>query len=333
MSINEERKSVIRTALLAGIAPTRGRSNQVTLKTQQKTGRSSFVLLARADGTLTKAGEFYYGANPSQPRPTSQFDFNTPLLKRGANDYIRTRDGKEAKVRSLRADGSVSLTRLGRQYFKRKSTEFVVSVPVIVSGTNKRGQTVNRTTYLPTDLLGVGQILASDILSESQKINRVKSFVLKELGLQTQNGRTVLQEISDETFSYDRSGEWQISSLTTNVAEDGTATTEATMRQPLAGKPLSCAIFLPYPDQIIDCAWEDHGDCLCVPRQLSVLLSEPLGDIIEYFSQFYENTTWQDSGVCAKDLKQFCVLNNLAFYFCQGHQLLDIYEPKNRKDQ
>ena len=170
MSINEERKSVIRTAALAGSVPTRGRSNQVTLKTQQNPGRSSFVLLARADGTLTKAGEYYYGSNPSQSRPTSQFDFNTPLLKRGANDYIRTRDGKEAKVRSLRADGSVSLTRIGRQYFKRKSTEYVVSVPVVVTGTNKRGQTVNRTTYLPTDLLGVGQILASDILSESQKL-------------------------------------------------------------------------------------------------------------------------------------------------------------------
>ena len=332
MSINEERKSAIRTALLAGTVPTRGRSNQVTLSIKQNPGRSSFVLLARADGTLTKAGEFYYGANPSQPRPTSQFDYNTPLLKRGPNDYIRTRDGKESLVRSLKADGNVTLTRLGRQYFKRKSTEYVVSVPVQVSGTNRRGQNVNRSTYLPTDLLGVGQILASDMLSETQKINRVKSFVLKELGLQTQNGMTVLQEISDETFSYDRNGEWQISSLTTNVNPDGTATTEAAMRQPLAGgKPLACAAFVPYPDQIVDCAWEDHNDCLCVPRQLAYLLNEPMQDIVEYFNQFFEGTNWQQTGVSPRDLKQFCVLNNLAFYFCQGHQLLDIYEPKKQK--
>ena len=88
-------------------------------------------------------------------------------MKRGANDYIRTRDGREALVRSLKADGSVSLTRVGRSYFKRKQTEYIVQVPVIVSGTNKRGKPVNRQTFLPTDLLGVGQILASYSLSEA----------------------------------------------------------------------------------------------------------------------------------------------------------------------
>jgi len=310
MSLNSERKKAIRTAIAAGSVPNRGRSNQTTLRLNQNPGRSSYTVLARADGSLTQSGEFFYGeADSSQPRPTSQFDYNTPLLKRGPNDYIRTKNG-EALVRSLKADGSVTLTRLGRQYFRRRSTEYVVSVPVIVTGTNRRGQTVNRTTSLPTDVLGVGQILASDMLTETQKISKVKSFVLKSLGLQTQNGRTVLQEISDETFSYDREAEWQISSLTTNVAEDGTASTEAAMRQPLAGKPLACAAMLPYPDQIIDCAWEDHNDCLCVPRQLAYLLNEPFEDILEYFNQFYDGITWQQVGVCPKDLKQFCVLNN-----------------------
>ena len=155
MSLNSERKGAIRTAIAAGTVPNRGRSNQTTLRLNQNPGRSSYTVLARADGSLTQSGEFFYGeADSSQPRPTSQFDYNTPLLKRGPNDYIRTKNG-EALVRSLKADGSVTLTRLGRQYFKRKSTEFVVSVPVIVTGTNRRGQTVNRTTSLPTDLLGL----------------------------------------------------------------------------------------------------------------------------------------------------------------------------------
>ncbi len=165
-----------------------------------------------------------------------------------------------------------------------------MQVPFIVSGTNKRGKTVNTTTFLPTDLLDVGQILASDALNEAQKNNRVKSYVLKELGLQTQNGRTVLMEISDETFSYDRDSDWQISSLTTSVNADGASTAEAAMRQPLAGKPLACAAFLPYPDQIVDCAFEDHDDCLCVPRQLAAVLNKPLEDIIEYFNHFLRQT-------------------------------------------
>ena len=193
-------------------------------------------------------------------------------------------------VRSLKVDGSVSLTRLGRSYFKRTQTEYVVQVPVVVSGTNKLGKPVNRQTCLPTHLLGVSQILASDALNEAQKINRVKSYVLKELGLQTQNGRTVLMKISDETFSYDRNGEWQISSLTFSVNADGTSTTEAAMRQPLAGKPIARAAFLPYPDQIVDCAFEDHDDCLCVPRQLAAVLNMPMQDIMEYFNIFLRQT-------------------------------------------
>ena len=148
MSINDERKGATRTAIAAGTVPNRGRSNQTTLRLQQNPGRSSYVVLGRADGSLTKAGEFFYGQpDQSQPRPTSQFDYNTPLLKRGPNDYIRTRDGKESLVRSLKADGNVTLTRLGRQYFKRKNTEFVVSVPVIVSGTNRKGKVQKRKTF------------------------------------------------------------------------------------------------------------------------------------------------------------------------------------------
>ena len=134
MSLNNERRNAIRTAIAAGTVPSRGKSNQTSLRLQQIPGRSSYTVLARADGSLTKAGEFFYGqADQSQPRPTSQFDYNTPLLKRGPDDYIRTKNGKESLVKSLKADGSVTLTRLGRQYFKRKSSEFVVSAPVIVT--------------------------------------------------------------------------------------------------------------------------------------------------------------------------------------------------------
>ena len=166
MSLNDEVKEAMRIAIAGGNLPKRGRSNQTTLNLKRNPGRSSYVLLARADGTLTKAGEHYYGQNPSQIRPTSQFDYNTPIIKRGPNDYIRTRDGKESLIRSLKADGSTTVTRLGRSFFKNKQTEYVVQVPAIVSGTNRRGKVVDRKTFLPTDLLGVGQILQSDMLSE-----------------------------------------------------------------------------------------------------------------------------------------------------------------------
>ena len=67
---------------------------KLLLRLKKNPGKSSYVLLVRADGTLTKAGEYYYAENPSQPPPTSQFDYNTSLMKRGANDYIRTKATK-----------------------------------------------------------------------------------------------------------------------------------------------------------------------------------------------------------------------------------------------
>ena len=102
------------------------------------------------------------------------------------------------------------------------------------------------------------------------------------------------------------------------------------MRQPLAGKPLSCAAFLPYPDQILDCAWQDFDDCLCVPRQLSELLNQPLEDFIEYFNQFYDSESWQSEGVSASDLKQWCVQHGYGFYCAMGYRLLESVEPRGK---
>ena len=117
MSLNDNVKEAMRIALAGGTLPKRGRSNQTTLNLKRNPGKSSYVLLARADGSLTKAGEHYYGQDTLLLRPTRQFDYNTPIIKKGPNDYIRTRDGKEALIRSLKSDGSTSLTRLGRLFF------------------------------------------------------------------------------------------------------------------------------------------------------------------------------------------------------------------------
>ena len=83
MTLNEAMKDAIINATARDNPPRRGRSNQMTLRLKPNPGKSSYVLLARADGTLTKAGEYYYGETPSQPTPTSQFDYNTPLMKKG----------------------------------------------------------------------------------------------------------------------------------------------------------------------------------------------------------------------------------------------------------
>ena len=206
----QSRRAAIDIAIAAGTPPTLGRSAQTTLRLRQNPGRSSYTLLSRADGTRTPAGDYYYGTT-GRPAPSRMFDHGAPLIQRGASDYVTTRNGKLALVRTLMNDGSTRVTRLGKQYFRGGRTEYIVSVPVVVSGTNRRGR-VQRATLLPVTMLGIGRLLQDNREPEARRIARVKSHVLKQLAIRTTGGASVLMEVSGEVFTYNRDGEWLISS-------------------------------------------------------------------------------------------------------------------------
>lgn len=138
------------------------------------------------------------------------------------------------------------------------------------------------------------------------------------------------REISDEKFSYDRDGEGQISCLTTSVDADGASTTEAAMRQPSAGiseKPLACASFFPYPDQVVGSAWEGHGDCLCVPHEMAEVPWRNGGAL----SSIFEPNAWPNQGIAPEDIKQLCRLHGHSFYFCHSFKIVHAYEPAKIK--
>ena len=187
MSLNPARRQSIDIAIAAGTQPNIGRSAQTTLRLRQNPGRSSYALLSRADGTLTPAGDHYF-ASTGTPEPSRQFDRGAPLTKKGAGDYVTTRSGRLALVRKLQPDGTTHVTRLGRQYFRGGRTEYVVSVPVIVSGKNARGRIQNRRTLLPVDMLGIGRLMQDSSIAEGTRVARVKSHVLKTLAIRSQGG-------------------------------------------------------------------------------------------------------------------------------------------------
>ena len=139
----------------------------------------------------------------------------------------------------------------------------------------------------------------------------------------------MLMEVSGETFTYDRTGEWLISSLTTEI-QDGEAVTSALMRQPLGAGPMSCAAFLPYADEIVDCAFEAHDDLLCAPRQLANVVRINLDEAIGYFDDFLP-PGWQARGVAPLELKELCRRQGRSFYFLNGHRMLDSFEPPVKK--
>ena len=142
--LTEARRQEIRTAIQANRKPTRGASNRTILVTGAGPNRrqNKYVVLADGAGKLTPAGIFYYQTTGAE-RPRAAFSQDQELISRGGNDYIRTRDRREALVRSLRPDGTTRVTQLGRAFFKNGYREFVVHVPVIIRGSApiKRGPT------------------------------------------------------------------------------------------------------------------------------------------------------------------------------------------------
>ena len=108
--LTEARKQEIRTAIRADRKPTRGASNRTILATGAGPNRrqNKYVVLADGAGKLTPAGIFYYETTGAE-RPRAAYDQNQQLISKGGNDYIRTRDRREALVRSFAQMGPPEL--------------------------------------------------------------------------------------------------------------------------------------------------------------------------------------------------------------------------------
>ena len=148
-------------------------------------------------------------------------------------------------------------------------------------------------------------------------------------------------EVSGEAYTYSRedADQWQISSMATQVDAAGQVDTQTALRQPMAvllpgQRPMaglrSCAAQLPFPEQILPEAFEDHPDKLCVPRQLAALLGCPMRVILDVFSSLKEGSEWMTEGLSAEDLRQFAVSEGHPFFFCSSNRLLLAYEPPQK---
>ena len=104
------------------------------------------------------------------------------------------------------------------------------------------------------------------------------------------------------------------------------AVTSAVMRQPLGAGPINCASFLPYPELIVQSAFETHDDKLCVPRQLAKVLGVSLSETISYFDEFLSN--WQERGVTPLEIKKDVPQTRLKDQLVDGY-LSPSFELKN----
>ena len=199
-----QQKANIRTAIASGRRPRFTADGRQIVSLGQ--GRGSYALLSRGDGVLTRAGKFYFEESGRQRPALSSFDYDQPLTRHGATDYITLRHGGvQRAVRTLLPNGSYKVSRLGKLFSKDKYSEYVLHVPVIIEGRQARGRnagsTYQRLAWLPANVLGAAQVMQSDSLSEQDKIRGVKAQVLEQFSvLRTDQGRTVIHEESDEQF-------------------------------------------------------------------------------------------------------------------------------------
>ena len=97
--------------------------------------------------------------------------------------------------------------------------------------------------------------------------NRANHVLKQFSGNRTENGRTVVYEVSDEIYYYDRDGTWQISTLSTDEGGD----VSAVLNRPL--RKVEKAPLVPQPCDLLPEALIFAEDCYCVPRQLAALLN------------------------------------------------------------
>ena len=229
--MDQEEKRALELAIAADRKPRHTGAGRTIVPLGQ--GRKYLVL---ANGKkLTRAGQYWY-AQTGEAKPAAHYDANQQPIRKGDGDYIRTRQGLQ-RVRQLEPSGAMKLTALGRKFYKDRHTEYIVEVPVIIQVTDKNGNQRTRTNeHLPVNMLGLGQILVSQALSDAEKEARIKSTVLKHLG-GTRAG--TLMEVSGQRFIYDRNGKWLISAMGTTVDAQGRPQTQAALHEDLCcGEPL-----------------------------------------------------------------------------------------------
>ena len=93
----------------------RDQLGQVVLNGDPVLRNSSFVVLAGTNGQLTTIGQYYYRVTGTIPNGPG-LDRSQQLIHRNGSDYVRNRAGQERLVRTLRPDGTVTVTALVKAF-------------------------------------------------------------------------------------------------------------------------------------------------------------------------------------------------------------------------
>ena len=327
-----QQRQAIKLAAEAGVRARTSAAGSETLPLTHHHLR--YAMLSRPNGELTRAGQYYYQLI-GRPPPSRQYDRNQPLIREGPNDYIMLRGGAKKLLRSLQPNGNYQLTKLGKHFFKDKWVDWVVHVPVIIRGVRRngrnRGMPYERTKRLPVSDLNVALSRQSEGLSDAQAARNLKASVLTQLGNPEPND--IILELSDETYYLDATREWTFSQQAMQVVDDQVVV-DTVLDQPLGAlRDVSYQLFC--GDEILESAFEQRPDKLCVARQLAELMRLPVQEVLSDFDAITGiGSKWREQGITPRQIRSFCLWRQAPMFYvdCQG-RLLDKFEPSVKEQR
>ena len=117
-----------------------------------------FQTLVDTRGQRTQVGRYYEQASSSN-LPAGGFDPLQAPTRIGDTEYIRMRGGEQRATR--RWDPAISdyrFTDLGQSYYSRLKRNYVVQVPVRITGQRKDGSQYYIRSTLPVSRLGIDRV-------------------------------------------------------------------------------------------------------------------------------------------------------------------------------
>ena len=298
VAITDERLNQIMEAIGRGAMPTLSKK---VPRYYLPLGNGSNITLLTMSG-LTDEGKFVFDFIGG-PVPTSvEVDqYQTPV-QRGAAEYIKLRNGKEVKYRTLQPDGTLKVTKYGHIFNKVKQVAVNVKIPALEEIRAGSGGYRREAMYLVTDprVTALGNIARSVNLTREQKDEAIKMSVKEALDLKDETS-----ELAHGSYAYfyDPTREWSIKFMVTGAKEEE-PTVKEIMSAPMKG--LLETGNIPYVDEVLEVCLRRYEDALCVPRALAELLKMSPDLVIESFDYLLGYKRWRDVGITPEQLEAWC---------------------------
>ena len=123
-------------AVAAGIQPRETGSGSIVISQGRR-----YVTLVKPDGTKTPAGRMYEQRSRNELPSGGAFNRNQQPQREGLTEHIRMRDGSDKVTRRFDASGGdFKFTALGRSFYSKRRSQYVVHIPVTIEGRRKTTQ-------------------------------------------------------------------------------------------------------------------------------------------------------------------------------------------------